>query len=80
MNSVNMTDRDVRHIERRSAARAIVVVLLAAGIVTFAVVNRHEVAVDYVADEVDVALWLVIAIAAALGILIGTLLSWRRAK
>jgi uncharacterized integral membrane protein len=80
MNTANMTDREVRHIERRSAARAILAAVIVAGIVTFATINRHDVEVDFLVDAVDAALWIVIALSAAAGMVIGALLGWRRAR
>lgn len=54
-------------------------VIVLGAIVAFAVSNRQDVNVDWVFDETETALWIVIAVSTVAGFLLGYVTSRRRA-
>ena len=54
-------------------------VVVLAAVVAFAVVNRQDVNVDWVFDETETALWIVIAVSTLAGFALGYITSRRRA-
>ncbi len=78
-----MTDETSAHsaaVHRRDAARLIRWLLLAAiavAIVVVALDNRHDVRVGYVVGSADAPIWVVIAAAAAGGVVMGWLIKHR---
>jgi len=67
-----------RSIRARQTIRLLVWVVGVAALVVFAAVNTQEVAVDWLFDETDLQLWVVIAGSAVVGALIGYVTRWRR--
>lgn len=67
-----------RSIRTRQTIRILVWVVAVAALVVFAAVNTQEVAVDWLFDETDLQLWVVIAGSALVGALIGYVTRWRR--
>lgn len=58
--------------------KVIVWVLVLGAIVLFALSNREETNVDWVFDETETALWIVIAISTVAGFVLGSVTSRRR--
>lgn len=54
-------------------------VVLLVAVVVFAVSNRQDVNVDWVFDETETALWIVIAVSTVAGFVLGYVTSRRRA-
>lgn len=77
-----MAGDDQTHAERsiraRQTIRILVWVVAVAALVVFAAVNTQEVAVDWLFDETELQLWVVIAGSALVGALIGYVTRWRR--
>lgn len=77
-----MSSDDRSFTERRVRAgqtiRVIVWLLLAAAVLVFALVNTDKVSVDWVVDEARAPLWVVIALSAVAGAVIGYLARPRR--
>ena len=67
-----------RSIRARQTIRILVWVAAVAALVVFAAVNTQEVAVDWLFDETDLQLWVVIAGSALVGAVIGYVTRWRR--
>ncbi len=67
-----------RSIRARQTIRLLVWVAGVAALVVFAAVNTQKVAVDWLFDETDLQLWVVIAGSAVVGALIGYVTRWRR--
>jgi uncharacterized integral membrane protein len=78
MSAVQVEDRRVRRAEWKGGLRVLLALLLVAAVGVFAAVNTNDVNVDYVIDEVNAALWVVIAISAGVGLIVGMLLAARR--
>ena len=72
---VSTHDRSVR---TRQTIRIVVWVVAIAAIVLFAASNTQQVAVDWVFGDSDIALWIVIAGSALIGVVIGYIARWRR--
>lgn len=53
-------------------------VVVLGAIVVFALSNRHDVSVDWVFDETETALWIVIAVSTIAGFVLGYVTSRRR--
>lgn len=77
-----MAGDDQTHAERsiraRQTIRVVVWVVALAALVIFAAVNTQDVAVDWLFDESEMQLWVVIAGSAVVGALIGYVTRWRR--
>lgn len=58
--------------------KVVVWVVVLGAIVVFAISNRQDVPVDWVFDETDAALWIVIAISTVAGFVLGYVTSRRR--
>lgn len=71
-------DRREGSIRARQTIRIVVWVVAVAAIVAFAASNSQEVPVDWVFGDTDLALWVVIAGSAAVGVIIGYVARWRR--
>ncbi len=67
-----------RSIRARQTIRLLVWLAGVAALVVFAAVNTQKVAVDWLFDETDLQLWVVIAGSAVVGALIGYVTRWRR--
>ena len=67
-----------RSIRARQTIRILVWVAAVATLIVFAAVNTQEVAVDWLFDETDLQLWVVIAGSALVGAVIGYVTRWRR--
>ena len=67
-----------RSIRARQTIRILVWVAAVAALIVFAAVNTQEVAVDWLFDETDLQLWVVIAGSALVGAVIGYVTRWRR--
>jgi uncharacterized integral membrane protein len=67
-----------RRIRGRQTIKLIVWFVVIAALVVFAAVNTQEVAVDWVFDETETALWIVIAASAVAGAIIGFVAARRR--
>jgi uncharacterized integral membrane protein len=67
-----------RSIRWRQSIRILVWVAVVAVLVVVAAVNTQDVDVDWVLDESTLPLWLVIAGAAAAGVVVGYIARWRR--
>lgn len=67
-----------RSIRARQTIRIVVWVAAVAALIVFAAVNTQEVAVDWLFDETDLQLWVVIAGSALVGAVIGYVTRWRR--
>ena len=67
-----------RSIRARQTIRIVVWVAAVAAVIVFAAVNTQEVAVDWLFDETDLQLWVVIAGSALVGAVIGYVTRWRR--
>jgi len=75
----NDVDRSAeRRIRARQTIKLIVWFVVIAALVVFAAVNTQEVAVDWVFDETETALWLVIAASAIAGAIVGFVAARRR--
>ncbi len=71
-------DSNERSIRVRQTVKILLWVVIAAVLVVFAVVNTQDVTVDWLFDEVDTSLWIVIVGSAAVGWVLGYLSRWRR--
>ena len=71
-------DSNERSIRARQTLKIVLWVAIAAVLVAFAVVNTQDVTVDWLFDEVDTSLWIVIVGSAAVGWVLGYLSRWRR--
>lgn len=67
-----------RGLTKTQMLKIVVGVVILAAIVLFGVVNTHEVVVDWVFDESEMALWIVIAVTAVAGFVAGYISSYRR--
>jgi uncharacterized integral membrane protein len=67
-----------RRIRGRQTIKLIVWFVVIAALVVFAAVNTQEVAVDWVFDETETELWIVIAVSAVAGAIIGFVAARRR--
>jgi uncharacterized integral membrane protein len=67
-----------RRIRGRQTIKLIVWFVVIAALVVFAAVNTQEVTVDWVFDETETALWIVIAASAVAGAIIGFVAARRR--
>jgi uncharacterized integral membrane protein len=75
----NDVDRSAeRRIRARQTIKLIVWFVVIAALVVFAAVNTQEVAVDWVFDETETALWIVIAASAIAGAIVGFVAARRR--
>jgi uncharacterized integral membrane protein len=77
-----MADDEAPHRARRDRdygliARTILGTLILAGIVALAVDNRRDVRVSWIVGDGDTALWLILAITAVAGALLGWLFTHR---
>lgn len=61
-----------------SILKVVVWVVVLGAILLFAISNRQDVNVDWVFDETETALWIVIAISTVAGFVLGTVTSRRR--
>ena len=75
-NDVDASTR--RSIRRRQTIRLVASIAAFAPIVMFAVVNTRSVSVDWLFDEAETSLWIVIAASAVVGFAIGYATRWRR--
>jgi uncharacterized integral membrane protein len=70
-----MASDNMSHAERRvrvgQTVRVVIWLVVLAAVVIFAAVNTDEVSVDWVFDQTDAPLWLVIAASAVAGAVIG---------
>lgn len=64
----------------RPTGRQVVGVLAAIALVVFMITNSDDVPVELLFTDVELALWVVIAISALLGLIVGMVLGSRRAK
>jgi uncharacterized integral membrane protein len=71
MNSRGEMSRAERRARADQTVRVIVWLAVLAAVVIFAAVNRDDVAVDWVIDETEAPLWIVIGASALGGALIG---------
>lgn len=67
-----------RSIRTRQTIRILVWVVAVGVVVVFAAVNTQEVEVDWVVGDSTVPLWVVIALSALAGAMIGYVARWRR--
>jgi uncharacterized integral membrane protein len=67
----DVTARDERAVRRRQTIRIVVIVLLVAVIVAFAIDNSQEVEVGYVVDSTTWPLWTVIVGFSVVGLIVG---------
>ncbi len=67
-----------RSIRTRQTFRLLVWVVVVAAVVVFAIVNTQDVTVDWLFGDGETALWVVIAVSAALGFVAGWFGHWRR--
>jgi uncharacterized integral membrane protein len=67
-----------RRIRGRQTIKLIVWFVVIAALVVFAAVNTQEVTVDWMFDETETALWIVIAASAVAGAIIGFVAARRR--
>ena len=65
-------------IRAAQTVRVIIWLVVLAVVVVFAALNTNKVSVDWAFDTTDVALWIVIAVSAAAGIVIGYVAKPRR--
>ena len=77
-----MSSETMTHAERRVRAgqtvRVVIWLVVLAAVVVFAAVNTGDVTVDWVFDETEAPLWLVIAVSAVAGAVIGVAARPRR--
>jgi uncharacterized integral membrane protein len=73
-----MADSDERSVRARQTIRIVVWVAVAALLAALAIVNTQDVTVDWLVDDVDTSLWVVIVASAAVGAVLGYLARWRR--
>lgn len=71
-------DRHESSIRARQTIRIVVWILAVAAIVIFAASNSQQVPVDWVFGDTELALWVVIAGSAVVGVIIGYVARWRR--
>lgn len=71
-------DSNQRSIRARQTIRIIVWVVVAAVLAALAIVNTQDVTVDWLFDDIDTSLWVVIVASAAIGAVLGYLARWRR--
>ncbi|CAN5467277.1 hypothetical protein BH23ACT3_BH23ACT3_13310 [soil metagenome] len=62
-----------------SIIKIVIGVIVLGALVVFAVSNRQDVNVDWVFDETETALWIVIAVSTVAGFVLGYVTSRRRA-
>jgi uncharacterized integral membrane protein len=60
-----------RRIRARQTIRVLVWLVVLAAVVVFAVVNTDEVSVDWIVDDSSAPLWVVIAVSAVAGAIVG---------
>ena len=73
-------DRHAAAVHRRDAAqifRLVLVLLIVAVLVAFAVDNREDVRIGYVVGDTEAPVWIVLVAAAICGVIIGWLLRHR---
>lgn len=76
-----MADDETRHeqsIRTRQTIRIIVWVTVVAAVAVVAAVNTQDVEVDWVFGDFSLPLWVVIALSAVAGAVIGYVARWRR--
>ncbi|HSM66459.1 MAG TPA: LapA family protein [Ilumatobacteraceae bacterium] len=73
-----MADSQERSVRARQTIRIVVWVAVAALLAALAIVNTQDVTVDWLFDDVDTSLWVVIVASAAVGAVLGYLARWRR--
>jgi uncharacterized integral membrane protein len=71
-------DTNERSVRARQTIRIVVWVAVAALLAALAIVNTQNVTVDWLFDDVDTSLWVVIVVSAAIGAVLGYLARWRR--
>lgn len=71
-------DRQESSIRARQTIRIVIWIAAVAAIVIFAASNSQKVPVDWVFGDSELALWVVIAGSAAVGVIIGYVARWRR--
>ena len=76
--TTDFDQRTERRIRARQTTKLIVWFLVLAALLLFAVVNTQTVAVDWVFDETETALWIVIAASAVAGAIVGFVAARRR--
>jgi uncharacterized integral membrane protein len=75
MSEVSRSERSIR---ARQTVRIVVWVVVAAAVVVFALLNTQSVSVDVLVAESSTSLWIVIAVCAAAGFVVGYLTRARR--
>lgn len=76
-----MADDETRHersIRARQTIRIVVWVLVLAAVVVIAAVNTQDVDLDWVFGDTTMPLWVVIALSALAGAVVGYVARWRR--
>ena len=78
MNSDELPSHAETRIRAGQTVRVVLWLIVVAALLVFGALNTDKVNVDWAFDQTDVALWLVIAVSAVAGVVIGYLVAPRR--
>ncbi len=71
-------ETEERSIRVSQTIRIVLWIVIAAVIVALALANTQDVTVDWLLGDLDTSLWVVIVVAAGVGVVLGYLARWRR--